>query len=88
MFPDWFPPPRLLLAAVEHGEVHRTHDPSIAAIGGSDLVTYRTGWGKANGPSGNVAPPGWLSAENLPRREAATTPWVADKQKVSVYDIK
>jgi hypothetical protein len=44
MFPDWFPPPRLLLAAVQSGEVYRTHDPSIAAIGGSDLVTYKTGW--------------------------------------------
>ncbi len=44
MFPDWFPPPRLLLAAVQHGEVYHTHDPAIAAIGGSDLVTYQTGW--------------------------------------------
>lgn len=45
MFPDWFPPPRLLLLAVQKGEVYRTHDPAIAAIGGSDLVTYQTGWG-------------------------------------------
>ncbi len=44
MFPDWFPAPRLLLAAVRRGEVYRAHDPGIAAIGGSDLVTYRTGW--------------------------------------------
>ena len=44
MFPDWFPQPRLLLAAVQQGAVYRTHDPSIAAIGGADLVTYRTGW--------------------------------------------
>ena len=45
MFPDWFPPPRLLLLAMQQGEVYRAHDPSIAAIGGSDLVTYQTGWG-------------------------------------------
>lgn len=45
MFPDWFPPPRFLLLAVQKGEVYRTHDPAIAAIGGSDLVTYQTGWG-------------------------------------------
>ncbi len=45
MFPDWFPPPRFLLAAVQPGEVYRTHDPAIAAIGGADLVTYQTGWG-------------------------------------------
>ncbi len=45
MFPDWFPQPRLLLLAVQNREVYRVHDPSIAAIGGSDLVTYRTDWG-------------------------------------------
>jgi hypothetical protein len=44
MFPDWFPPPRLLLLAVQKGEVYRAHDPAIAAIGGSDLVTYQTDW--------------------------------------------
>jgi hypothetical protein len=49
MFPDWFPPPRLLLQAVEPGQVYIAHDPAIAAIGGSDLVTYRTGWGKRSG---------------------------------------
>jgi hypothetical protein len=48
MFPDWFPQPRLLLLAVQKGEVYRAHDPSIAAIGGSDLVTYQTGWGVAS----------------------------------------
>jgi hypothetical protein len=46
MFPDWFPPPRLLWAAVEHHEVHRTHDPAIAAMGGADFVTYKTDWGE------------------------------------------
>ena len=45
MFPDWFPPPRFLLSTLQQGEVYRAHDPSIAAIGGSDLVTYQTGWG-------------------------------------------
>ncbi|HEU5200026.1 MAG TPA: hypothetical protein VFU32_10325 [Ktedonobacterales bacterium] len=45
MFPDWFPSPHLLLLAVQQGEVYRAHDPVIAAIGGSDLVTYQTGWG-------------------------------------------
>lgn len=45
MFPDWFPQPRLLLLAVQNREVYRAHDPSIAAIGGSDLVTYQTDWG-------------------------------------------
>ncbi len=49
MFPDWFPPPRLLLQTVEPGQVYVAHDPAIAAIGGSDLVTYRTGWGKRSG---------------------------------------
>jgi hypothetical protein len=46
MFPDWFPPPRLLLQAIAPGKAYIAHDPAIAAIGGSDLVTYRTGWGK------------------------------------------
>jgi hypothetical protein len=49
MFPDWFPPPRLLLQAIEPGQIYVAHDPAIAAIGGSDLVTYRTGWGKLSG---------------------------------------
>ncbi len=88
MFPDWFPPPRLLLATVEHNEVYRTHDPSIAAIGGSDLVTYKTGWGKANIPGWHGALSGWLGAGRLsPSRYTADT-WVADRQKVSAYDIK
>jgi hypothetical protein len=47
MFPDWFPSPRVLLEAIAPHEVHRTHDPAIAAIGGADLVTYQTGWGKS-----------------------------------------
>jgi hypothetical protein len=51
MFPDWFPPPRLLLAAVQSGEVYRAHDPTIAAIGGADLVTYQTGWESASQPA-------------------------------------
>ncbi len=88
MFPDWFPPPRLLLAAVEHNEVYHTHDPAIAAIGGSDLVTYKTGWGRAN------IPDGFLS---LVRRFETNRPacggspvWVGvvGKQKVSMYDIR
>lgn len=45
MFPDWFPPPRVLWTTLASHEVHRAHDPAIAAIGGSDLVTYQTEWG-------------------------------------------
>ena len=60
MFPDWFPPPRALWEAVAPHEVHRTHDPEIAAIGGSDLVTYQTGWGESNPPTFSWPLPEWL----------------------------
>ncbi len=88
MFPDWFPPPRLLLAAVEQHEVHRTHDPAIAAIGGSDLVTYKTGWGKASVSGGKVVLPGWLNPEYPARHTYTAGAWVADRQKVSAYDMQ
>ncbi len=61
MFPNWFPPPRLLLQAVEPGQVYITHDPAIAAIGGADLVTYRTGWGQHSGALGRQ----WYNAIQL-----------------------
>lgn len=61
MFPNWFPPPRLLLQRVEQGQVYLTHDPAIAAIGGADLVTYRTGWGQHSGALGGQ----WYNAIQL-----------------------
>ena len=69
MFPDWFPPPRLLLAAVQQGQVFATHDPAIAAIGGSDLVTYQTGWGASAARSSGVP----AGARELPDTVAGAT---------------
>ncbi len=88
MFPDWFPPPRVLLAALTHNEahppneVHRAHDPAIAAIGGSDFVTYKTGWGAASASNLNLlisVPP---DAGYPFRSGDAATAWIADRPRI------
>ncbi|HLW03170.1 MAG TPA: hypothetical protein VKT82_31275 [Ktedonobacterales bacterium] len=88
MFPDWFPPPRLLWAAVKHHEVHRTHDPAIAAIGGADLVTYKTDWGKTGVSGWQMVLSGRFDAGRPSRIVYTLCTWAADRQKVSGYDIK
>ncbi len=82
MFPDWFPPPRVLWAAVVQHEVHRTHDPAIAAIGGSDLVTYQTGWGKAKLPAVSAAFPVRLDARHVSRDAWTAVAWLAKSPNV------
>lgn len=82
MFPDWFPPPRVLLAAVAQNEVHRAHDPAIAAIGGSDFVTYKTGWGAA-GTSALSSPVTAQSGAGQAFCSGCAAPvWMADRRKI------
>jgi hypothetical protein len=80
MFPDWFPPPRLLWAAVEHNEVHRAHDPEIAAIGGSDLVTYKTDWGTTSPPGLRLPVSFWLGTRHPAESRCAAVVWVAERK--------
>ncbi|HEY7357114.1 MAG TPA: hypothetical protein VH590_11630 [Ktedonobacterales bacterium] len=93
MFPDWFPPPRVLLAALTHdeahprNEVHRTHDPAIAAIGGSDLVTYKTGWGTANVSALNV-PASIPSGGGDAFCCGGTAVWMAERRRIFDCDIR
>jgi hypothetical protein len=88
MFPDWFPPPRLLWAAVKSGEVHRTHDPAIAAIGGSDLVTYKTGWYQARSFAFHLSVSARPVARLFSRTSYTPASRSGDRLKVWVYDTK
>jgi hypothetical protein len=81
MFPDWFPPPRVLLAAVARNEVHRAHDPAIAAIGGSDFVTYKTGWGAASA-SASKSPVSARSGVGWSVCSGGAAAWTADRPKM------
>jgi hypothetical protein len=82
MFPDWFPPPRVLWMAVEQHEVHRTHDPAIAAIGGSDLVTYQTGWGNTGTAAMRAAMSRYRAMGHLSGEAWTAVAWVARSRNV------
>ncbi len=88
MFPGWLPSPRLLWAAVKDNEVHRTHDPAIAAIGGSDLVTYKTGWGEVNAPTLRLPVSAWPGVRLAYGGGYTAGPKSADGPKVWVYDMR
>jgi len=88
MFPDWFPPPRLLWSAVKEHEVHRAYDPSIAAMGGSDFVTYKTGWGEARSPAVHLSASAWRSITFFLRTNHTPATNSPDGPKVWVYDTR